>query len=1218
MKTFSLLRKKCFNGRHALRQLVLMPVVFFLLFPALAYGAEQQERITISLKDVTIIEFFNEVEKITTFKFFYKTSQVESLPKISIEAKDQTISTILNTVFAKTNITYAFKEKQIVILQKPVIQEDVQSVKITGLVLDKGQAPLPGVGIILQGTKKGAFTDDKGKFVLDVPPTKGLSLMFKMIGMNNVVLYLDDKTDYVVVMEEDEKQLNEVMVTGYQTLPKERSTGAATILDSKILEKAGNFSLKDKLEGLVPGLYFEPNYIEDQYPTDQASRSIIIRGASTFGDNNPLIVVDGFPVSSASDPWKSINPDDIENVTVLKDAAAASIWGAQAANGVIVITTKRGKSTTPQVDISVDFFAQQAPNLNKIPWASSSQAVDIYKWMAFQTTYLDQFTTNAAIYDKYDLAPAIKTIAAAKRGVITTAEANSQLDALKKIDVRDEFAQLFFNKLETNTKANVAYQLGSKTHNFRTSMTAVSNQKYNKGNSRTDFTININDQLMPAEWIRISVGANLNLTEQTNNGMDIKELNYINQMTRIMDDNGNYLPMIAQDSRSNYDSYYTLKTSARADTVAKYKLPYDWNWNLKREADNRDNTEKNSDLRLTAKVNLMPIKSINIELSYQYQYVNRYLREYYNESSWMVRNQVNNNARTDGTYPVPPGGMLYENKRFGSGNNYRAQITYDKRFGKHSIKAMAGTDWRKDYYDENPYGYYGYDPQALTYSAAMDFKTPVYPKLSGQTNYYQTVPIIPGKYYFSINGRDDRYVSYFGNFGYTFTTKYDLTGSIRLDKTNLFGSSSESPNLPQWSVGLGWSITEEPFAKKYLKGVDYLKLRASYGWNGNVDKSAAPYLYGYPWKDAILQLPYSAIQSAPNPNLTWEKTSTYNVGLDYAFLSNNISGTINFYHKDSKDCLVQMAVNGTYGFQNNRATLNAGRLLNTGLEFDIQANVINTKNFKWQTMFNYSTNRNIAKGITRVLNNIMAYTNMSFYYRKPNQPLSYIAAIEWAGYDEVGLPKIIYNGVETKITDIADVNKLDMEKLFKFVGQKDPKHFGSWTNRFAYKNIELSISLYYKFGHKVIGDYPPTGMFSSFMTATKMYTFLPEMMAHSWKSAEDATTAKMYNLNNKITNSTHTQLMDAVMAYGTQNVFNASSVRVKSITLSYLVPRSFLQKVHLKDLRIVLEARNLGPIIKFAPFDPDNPPYSSSTYGALLFVTRNRPEYSLGLKIGLF
>ncbi len=1216
MKIFSLLRKKCLNGRHALRQLVMLPVVFSLIFPPFVYGAGQQEKITISLKDVTIIEFFKEVEKITTFKFFYKTSQVESLPKISIEAKDQPISTVLNTVFAKTNLTYTFNEKQIVIQQKNANPAIAQAVKITGRVIDKNQIPLPGVGIILQGTKKGAFTDDNGKFVLEVPKAKGLSLLLKMIGMNTVVLYLDDRTDYLIVMEEDQKLLSEVMITGYQTLPKERATGAFTILDSTMLKQTSSFSLKDKLEGLVPGLYFEPNYVEDQYPTDQASRSIIIRGASTFGDNNPLIVVDGFPVSSASDPWKSINPDDIENVTVLKDAAAASIWGAQAANGVIVITTKRGKSATPQVDVSVDFYAQSAPNLNKIPWASSSQAVDIYKWMAFETTYLDQFKTTS--YDNYDLAPVVRTIANAKKGLITMEQANTQLDELRKIDVRDEFAQLFFNKLETNTKANVAYQLGGKTHSFRTSITATTNQKYNKGNSRADYTISVNDQLKPAQWIRFSVGANLNLTEQTNNGVDIKELNYINQMTRILDENGNYLPMIAQDSRSSYDSYYSLSTASRRDSVTKYRLPYDWDWNLKREADNKDNTERNSDLRLTAKVNLMPIKSLDIELSYQYQYINRYLREYYNENTWTVRNQVNNNARTDGTFPIPPGGMLYENKRFGSGNSYRAQITYDKRFGKHSIKAMAGTDWRRDYYDENPYGYYGYDPQSLTYATGMDFKTSITPKLSGQYHYYPTVPMIPGKYYFSVNGRDDRYVSYFGNFGYTFSTKYDLTGSIRLDKTNLFGSSSDSPNLPQWSVGLGWSITEEPFAKKYLKGVDYLKLRASYGWNGNIDKTAAPYLYGYPWNDKVLSLPYFAIQSAPNPNLTWEKTATYNFGLDYAILSNNISGTINFYRKDSKDCLVQMAVNGTYGFQNNRATLNAGELHNTGLEFSINANIINTKSFKWQTMLNYSTNRNMATGITRVSNNISAYTSMAFYYRKPNHPLSYLAAIEWAGYDEVGLPKIIYDGVETKITDIADVNKLDLEKLFKYVGQKDPKHFGSWANRFAYKNFELSVRLYYKFGHKVIGDYPPSSMFSSVMTASKMYTFLPEMMVYRWKSAEDATTAQMYNLNNKITNSTHIQLLEAAMTYGTQNVYNASSVRVQSITLSYLVPRSFLQKANLKDLRIVLEARNLGPIIKFSPFDPDNPPYSSSTYGALLFVTRNRPEFSLGLKIGLF
>jgi TonB-linked SusC/RagA family outer membrane protein len=1218
MKTFSLLRKKCFNGRHVLRQYLLLPVFFFLLFPSLLIGEEQQEKITLNLKNVNIVEFFKEVEKQTPFKFFYRNSQVEAMPKVSIEVKDQPITSVLNTVFSKTNLTYIFNDKQIVIQQRAAGQPGSQTIKITGIVVDKNQVPLAGVSVMMQSTKKGTFTDENGKFSLDVQMTKGATLIVSMIGMINQVIYLDGKTEYKVVMEDDQQQLSEVVITGYQTLPKERSTGAATTLSSEVLEKTTNFSLKDKLEGLVPGLYFEPNYVEDQYPTEDASRSIIIRGASTFGDNNPLIVIDGFPVSSASDPWKTINPDDIENVTVLKDASAASIWGAQAANGVIVITTKRGKSVTPRIDVSVDFYAQPAPNLYKIPWASSSDAVDLYKWMAFETTYLDQLGTNADIYNKYDLPPVMKTLAEAKLGLITMDQANAQLDQLRNIDVRKEFADLFLNKMETNTKANIAFQVGSASHSFRTSLTATSNQKYNKGNTKTDYIISVNDQYAPAKWIRVSLNANINLTEQTDNGVSINELNYINQMTRILDDNGDYLPMAAQYSKANnYDRYYSLSTASRRDTVAKYRLPYDWDYNLKREYDNSDNTQKNSDLRLTAKVNLMPFDGLSVELSYQYQYINRYTREYYNESTWLVRNQVNNNAQQDGTYPIPPGGMLYENKRFGAGNNYRAQVSYDKQIKGHSIKLMAGTEWRKDYYDENPYGYYGYDPQALTYASGLDFKTS-YTKLSGQTNYYTTVPMIPGKYYFSIGGRDDRYVGYFGNFGYSYGKKYDLTGSIRLDKTNLFGGSEEVPDLPQWSLGAGWTITAEKFAKQYLKGVSYLKLRASYGWQGNIDKSAAPYLYGYPWTDKVTLLPYSAIQSAPNPNLTWEKTQTYNIGLDYGFLNHNLTGTINFYRKNSKDCLVQLAVNGTYGFQNNRASLNAGRLENTGLEFDMQANIINHKNFKWQTMFQYSTNKNIARGITKVSDNISAYTSMAFYYRKPDRPLSYLAAIEWAGYDEVGLPKFIYDGQETKVTDVANVSTLEMDKLFKFVGQKDPKHFGSWTNRLVYKNFELSLSLYYKFGHKVIGDYPATGMFSSFMSATKYFTFLPEKMLYRWKSEADANTAQMYCLDNKITNSSHTQLIEAIMAYGTQNVYNAGSIRVKSLTLSYSIPKSLLNKINLKDLRIVLEGRNLGPIVKFAPFDPDNPPYSSSTYGALMFVTRNRPEFSAGLKIGLF
>jgi TonB-dependent starch-binding outer membrane protein SusC len=179
-------------------------------------------------------------------------------------------------------------------------------------------------------------------------------------------------------------------------------------------------------------LYFEPNYVEDQYPTDQPSRSIIIRGASTFGDSNPLIVIDGFPVSSASNPWASINPDDIENVTVLKDASAASIWGAQAANGVIVITTKRGQSTAPKIDVAVDIYAQRAPNLNKIPWASSEQAIELYKWMAFQTNYLDAFTTNAALYEQIRSVTRNQNHCRSKKRHNHYGPANAQFEELKK------------------------------------------------------------------------------------------------------------------------------------------------------------------------------------------------------------------------------------------------------------------------------------------------------------------------------------------------------------------------------------------------------------------------------------------------------------------------------------------------------------------------------------------------------------------------------------------------------------------------------------------------------------------------------------------------------------------------------------------------------------------------------------------------------------------
>ena len=1198
----------------------------FLLFFAVsqAWASEtNQKQITLKMENASIKEILDELAVKCDKLFFYSDSEIDLKKKITVDLENKTMEEILQFIQAKSgNFTYEITDNYVTIMPAPQNKsKEKVDITIKGKVTDKDGAPLPGATIIISGTNKGITTNDEGEFVLAVP-SEATVLRISFIGFETKTVTVGKQRNFTIVLNETATNLGEVVINGYQTLPKERATGSFKTIRAEELKKVGgnSFNLKNVIEDLVPGLYFEPNYEEDQNPSGENSRSIVIRGMSTFGDNNPLIVVDGFPLDpDISDPWSTINPDDVESVTVLKDAAAASIWGAQAANGVIVIVTKKGGAAPGKTNfnISLDYVTKPKPKLSKIPWASSEEAVDIYRWMVLDHDWFDNLMTT--YYDTYDLPEVLRVLVDMKAGNVTQAYGDARLEELAQLDVRDEFSNLFLRP-ESQSKINISMQSGGNAHKVRTSLTAISNSSYSKGNSDYNFLANINDDYSPAKWLKFSVGMNLSISKEENNGVNLEgssnynDLINIPQHSRILDDNGDYLPMIQYIYP---DRYYNFPTSHRQDTVAKYNLPYDWDWNLKREIDNRDNSSKNSNIRLSGKVALNPIEPLSIEMSYQYTHVNGLDRSYYNEETWVVRNMVNNYARPDGTYPVPPGGMLAETRTFAYSHDTRLQFNFNKKFGLHGITALAGIEWRKDYRESIPYGYYGYDPQSLTYSSSIDYSDTFTPKMSGLSSSYPNIQVIPGVYYApSFVGKDNRYVSKYGNIGYTFKEKYDFTASIRQDKTNLYGQAPSYRDLPQWSIGFAWAISKEPFFK--VDFVDNLKLRASYGFNGNVDKSASPYIYGYSWTDPVNFLPYLAVQSAPNPNLTWEKTKVINFGVDFVLFKNRLKGSLEYYKKHTTDALVQTAVNGTYGFQNNRATANAGTIDNNGVELDLVATVINNKNFTWRSTFSLGANKNKASDFTGVASTWTSYLSMPYYYHLQDQPVSYLAAMRWAGYDENGMPQFYY-GENTvySVTDAPSYSTMDKDSIITIVGQRDPKVYGAFINSFTYKNFELTIRLSYKFGHTFFSDYPASNMASTYTSTSNYFTWLPELMVNRWQSADDAETASMYSLNERITTSNVNTLASYLEHYSDKRAQDASHIRLQSISLSYKLPISTI--TWLRSAVLSFEARNLGClwVANNLGVDPANPPYSSSTYGAVRFVTRYRPEYSFSLRLGL-
>lgn len=1205
-----------------------MKLTFILLTAAFLHvdAKTVAQTVTFSAKNEKLENVFAEIKKQTGFVFFYSSQDINISRPVTITLNNVPVEDALKRVMVDQPLTYIIKSNTVFVKAKQFSSSSLHQtidplpppIEVRGRVVnDKGE-PVVRATITEKGKKNSVLTNENGEFVLSNVDPKA-TLTISHVNIEPYEVRVEGRNILLVSVKTRVVSLDDVVIkanTGYYQVPLERVTGAFTHITAAELDKSNSFNLKDRLESLVPGMYFEPQFDEDQSPTEERSRSIVIRGVGTFSNNNPLIVIDGSPFyTDIIDPWSIINPNDVESITVLKDAAAASIWGSQAANGVIVITTKKGSTRPgqPMLNVSMDYLVQPVPDLFKVPWASSRESVDMYKWMILDKPWFDQLL-DPVFADRYELPEVMDVLIRMKRGTLSQAEGNQRLSELSAIDVRHEFRDLFFRKMESNKKLNLTFQSGTQLNNVRTSFTGIFNNQYSKGNSDFQVQANILDEYSPKTWLKFSFGSNIFMSNQERNGASVNDISFIPQMSRILDDNGNYLPMIQNSSE---DTYYDIPTWRRRDTAAKYGLPYNWDWNLKQDIDNRDKRTQITNIRLLSNVRITPFTGFDIDLYYQYQKDHVLFKEIYNENTWYVRNMVNNNARPNGTYPIPPGGMLYERQTNGYSHNGRFQLGYTKSFGDHAIRAIAGTELRQNYYDQHGYGYYGYDAQALTNITSLDFLNTITPKMNGDVAGFgnMTIPAAPTQRFgIILGGNDDRFVSTYANAGYTFRNKYDLTGSIRRDKTNLYGQASTLSNLPQWSVGAGWKISDENFFA--IDFINTLKMRVSYGFNGNIDKSASPYIIGTPWIDPITGLPYAAVQQAPNPGLTWERTGTYNLGLDFAILNNRLYGNLEIYSKRATNVLVQTEVNGTYGFQNNRATVNTGNINNTGVEFLLNGRIIDNGEFRWHSRFNYGTNRNRASNFKQVNRSIGAYTNLAFYYHLPDQPVDYVAAFEWAGYDSLGYDKFMYQGKALSIRDVANYNLLDPNDMFTIVGQRSPKHFGQWANTFSYKGFDLHLSIQYKFGHVFVADYPASSMSNTYFTSTRLFTFLPELMVDRWQSPADGNDASMYSLENKLT-GTQVTLLDYVARYSTRNVLNAGSIRMQSIGLSYSIPSKITGP--LRNARIQLEARNLGPlfVMNDRGIDPDFPPYSSSVYGALQYVVRNRPQYSASLRFGL-
>ena len=1191
---------------HLTRRIALLLALTFCTLSVFASA----QNISVKVENGNLDDLFRQIKNNSSYFIVYNSGTAKAVTGINIEMKDVTVHEILDRCLANTTLSYTIKDETIVINQQAE-----QKRLIKGKVTDAAtQAPLPFVSIYVPGTKIGTTTGEDGSYQLEVPESVKV-LVFSMIGYEEQRFDIPAQKEISinVILIEKAASIDDVVVTGYQQLSKERVTGSFGKVTQEQLDRTIAYSIVEKIEGIAGGVLFDP-------------LGITIRGVSTLSANRmPLIVIDDFPITvddvnnademaALNRALESINPADVSSVTVLKDAAAASIWGVRASNGVIVITTKRTSSRAPEIDISANFMFSPKPDVGKLPYSSPQTYIEM-ETERFNAKWFDPFILNMDKY-YYTMSDLVYYTARFNQGMATQEQLNDAIWRVGNLDNRYEFSDMFLRgRSQQQYNISVRQNTAFNNYSFSASYDKVNPIFRQQDNDR--LTLNFKNTFKPSDYIQASISANITFRSENNNGVSFSDLFNMYPYERILDDEGNYLPINTYALGMNANKYQ------RNDFYQSNKnfLPYDWDWNIKREFDNKNNSTTSSDMRLQAGINITPLgENDMIKFSAQYQYERNGTRtdNIQNPELYYVRNLVNNYAQTNSTYPVPKGSIF--DQSYGSTNSHTLRFTgnFYKTFdNKHTVTVLGGMEVRETYNDRSQLRRYGYDEQTQVWAKQMDFLTS-FPRNFYPSNSYSVES--GWSTIMNYSSKIDRFLSYFGNASYTFANKYDVTGSFRLDKSNMFGRSKQYREVPLYSVGIGWLITKENFFS--VPWVDRLKIRATYGSNGNVDKSTSPYVIAQVTgseNNSFINLQGASIINPANPLLSWEKTKTVNFGADFTLFDNKINGKLDFYNRRSSDLLASMPMNSTLGF--NSAKINTGSMNNRGIEVEFTANPLRTKSFRWTTQLFYNYNKNEVLSGTGgdVAGWSITYILRPSYYDYrilQGRPRYYFMALEWGGLDERGFPTFYRNDPEDPTKRILQKYD-DPSRTISFdeciyIGPSQAPHFGSWTNSLYYKNFDLSFMIQYKFGH----FYKHTSPFD--VTNNDLYGFQqgnPVPKYHvdfdkRWKNPGDEANTDIPRLPTMfIRGKVPTYYYSNIVNYGTQQYASAAHIRFNRVTLNYRIPEKNLPK-SVKNLVFSIQVRNIG-VIAFNKWgeDPENLP---DMYGSSLL--RTAPEYTFNIR----
>ena len=1024
---------------------------------------------------------------------------------------------------------------------------------------------------VIQGTMLGTTTNFDGAFSLKVEADIKY-ILISYIGYETEKIDISKVTsNLTVVLKESAESLDEIIVTGYQKIEKRKITSAYAKVEMTDINQAGVSSVDQMLVGQLSGVAIQPISGAPGAPS-----KISIRGAATLnGSSDPLWVLDGIPLDGndipqdfrdkdnidnlQSYPIAGLNPEDIESITVLKDASATSIYGARAANGVIVITSKNGKKGAMRINVNANVFVTQKPDFSKLNLMNSSEKVDFELLLASRPDlkYQQDRGGVARILNNYGEYNNFRDNGFAS----ISSAAQNDINNLKNINTNwgDELYQMAVNQ-----QYGVSISGGTENNDYYFSTGIFDETGATKGTGQKRFNITLKDNFNINDKLKVGVAlfGSQTITSSYITGADAytNPSNYsrnANPYLEIKDADGNYVydPDLVErsDLNLNYNileerentNYELVASSLKAIFDAGYKV----------------NEEIHFNTQLGLQLDFDKTEKYSGEESY-------YTRKYEQRSQY---------ASSIGTsYYMPKGGIIQNWNADVFQYNWKTTANYNTSFNDvHELDVMLGTEFRRNKRTQIHTKGFGYNSNTLTSIAITDERSLTNSLFDPYQKTYS----------------ENAYASFFGTASYTYDQKYTAFTSLRYDGSNLFGVNPKYRYLPIWSFAGSWNVYKEDFMYD-LDFVSDLKLRASYGVQGNIDKTTSPFVVGEYYTSSILPgVSEETIRAlnAPNADLRWEKTVSSNIGLDLGLFNNKIYISGDYYARKSTDLIGLRSVPLESGY--NFINTNWATVSNKGFELSINTTNIDTPNFKWTSGFNISHNKSIVDNIE--------IREEDFKPSLKGYSVNAIFAIKTAGLDSNGLPLFWKDGKKVSAVDFYNLeegtngNQLTREEhrnLYSYVGDGTPKFSGGFRNSFKHKQFDLRVLT--NFNIKQTVKAAPSYNLALAQPGNNYNTDILKAGTGNYPALIGLTspgfdTDLVYTWFNS---------SDDGQTYNDLDIWvkDISYIRVSSIKLSYAIPTDKLKKLKISSLNFNIEGRNL-----FVFGTDYNGFFDPETYGSL-------------------